>query len=154
LPQVPLEQVASNGEAARRAQSEFGVAAIAGDIAAEMYTLEKREVSIQDYASNTTRFLVLGRDFVPASGQDKTSVIIASRNRPGALLNLLRPFENAGISLTRIDSRPSKTEKWTYVFYIEFEGHLEDQIVDEIMNELEEQSIMLKRLGSYPCAPI
>jgi chorismate mutase/prephenate dehydratase len=67
---------------------------------------------------------------------------------------LLRPFEDAGISLTRIDSRPSKTEKWTYVFYIEFEGHLEDQIVDQIMNELEEQSIMLKRLGSYPCAPI
>jgi len=154
LPQVPLEQVASNGEAARRAQFEEGVAAIAGDIAAEMYTLKKREVSIQDYASNTTRFLVLGRDFVPASGQDKTSVIIASRNRPGALLNLLRPFEDAGISLTRIDSRPSKTEKWTYVFYIEFEGHLEDQIVDQIMNELEEQSIMLKRLGSYPCAPI
>ena len=98
--------------------------------------------------------MVLGRDFVPESGKDKTSVIIASRNRPGALLNLLRPFEDAGISLTRIDSRPSKTEKWTYVFYIEFEGHLEDQIVDQIMNELEEQSIMLKRLGSYPCAPI
>ena len=154
LPQVPLEPVASNGEAARRAQFEMGVAAIAGDIAAEMYTLEKREISIQDYASNTTRFLVLGRDFVPESGKDKTSVIIASRNRPGALLNLLRPFEDAGISLTRIDSRPSKTEKWTYVFYIEFEGHLEDQIVDQIMNELEEQSIMLKRLGSYPCAPI
>lgn len=154
LPQIALEQVASNGEAAQRAQDEVGVAAIAGDIAAETYTLCKRESAIQDYASNTTRFLILGREYVPPSGQDKTSVMIASRNRPGALLNLLRPFEEAGISLTRIDSRPSKTEKWTYVFYIEFEGHLEDEVVGRIMTELEEQSIMLKRLGSYPCAPL
>ncbi len=154
LPHATLEQVASNGEAAQRAQDESGVAAIAGDIAAETYSLLKREASIQDYASNTTRFLILGRDYVPPSGKDKTSVMIASRNRPGALLNLLRPFEEAGISLTRIDSRPSKTEKWTYVFYIEFEGHLEDQAVGRIMTELEEQSIMLKRLGSYPCAPL
>jgi len=154
LPQAALEQVASNGEAARRAQDELGVAAIAGDIAAETYALDKREAAIQDYASNTTRFLILGRDYVPPSGHDKTSVMIASRNRPGALLSLLRPFEEAGISLTRIDSRPSKTEKWTYVFYIEFEGHLEDDTVDRIMTELEEQSIMLKRLGSYPCAPL
>ena len=154
FPGISLEQTASNGEAALRAQQEEGVAAIAGDIAAEIYDLHKRDASIQDYASNTTRFLVLGRDFVPPSGRDKTSVMIASRNRPGALLSLLRPFEEAGISLTRIDSRPSKTEKWTYVFYIEFEGHLDDGPVTSIMSELEEQSIMLKRLGSYPCAPI
>ena len=153
-PGIPLEQTTSNGEAALRAQEEHGVAAIAGDIAAEIYTLHKRDASIQDFASNTTRFLVLGREFVPPSGLDKTSVMIASRNRPGALLSLLRPFEEAGISLTRIDSRPSKTEKWTYVFYIEFEGHLENEAVTRIMAELEEQSIMLKRLGSYPCAPI
>ena len=85
---------------------------------------------------------------------DKTSLLVSSRNRPGALLNLLRPFEESGISLTRIDSRPSKTEKWTYVFYIEFEGHTEESAVAQVMTELEEHSIMLKRLGSYPRAPL
>lgn len=153
-PNVPRESSSSNGEAARRAGQESGVAAIAGDIAAETYHLTRRAEAIQDMASNTTRFLVLGRESVPPSGKDKTSLLVANRNRPGALLSLLRPFEDAGVSLTRIDSRPSKTEKWTYVFYIEFEGHLEDAVIAQIMTELEEQSIMLKRLGSYPCAPI
>ena len=153
-PDVPRETCSSNGEAARRAQDVTGVAAIAGDIANETYRLLRRAESIQDHANNTTRFLVLGRESVPPSGEDKTSILVSSRNRPGALLSLLRPFEELGVSLTRIDSRPSKTEKWTYMFYIEFEGHLEDELVVRIMAELEEHSIMLKRLGSYPCAPI
>lgn len=153
-PLIPRESSSSNGEAARRAHESAGVAAIAGDLAAETYNLVKVAEAIQDLANNTTRFLVLGRDSVPPSGKDKTSILVSSRNRPGALLNLLRPFEEAGVSLTRIDSRPSKTEKWTYVFYIECEGHFEDPVVAEIMAELEEHSIMLKRLGSYPRAPI
>lgn len=154
LPGLPREACASNGEAAKRAQERSGVAAIAGDLAAETYGLAKLAESIQDLVSNTTRFLVLGRDSVPRSGKDKTSILVSARNRPGALLGLLRPFEDAGVSLTRIDSRPSKTEKWTYVFYIECEGHIDDAVVSAIMGELEEHSIMLKRLGSYPRAPI
>ena len=154
FPNVPCENSLSNGEAAQRAQNEVGVAAIAGDIAAEIYTLVYRAQAIQDYASNTTRFLVLGREPVPPSGEDKTSILVASRNRAGALLNLLRPFEEARVSLTRIDSRPSKTEKWTYIFYIEFEGHVEDESIARIKTEIEEHSVMLKCLGSYPCAPI
>ena len=114
----------------------------------------KLNEAIQDIAHNTTRFYVIGRETVPASGADKTSILIASRNRPGALLNLLRPFEERSISLTRIDSRPSKTEKWTYMFFIEFEGHLSDELVKGVMAQLEENSIMLKPLGSYPKAPI
>lgn len=154
LPMIPREAVASNGEAARQAADHAGVVAIAGDLAAETYGLVKIHCSIQDSASNTTRFLVLGREPVPPSGKDKTSILVASRNRPGALLSLLRPFEEQGVSLTRIDSRPSKTEKWTYLFYIEFEGHLQDPLVDSIMSELEEHSILLKRLGAYPRASI
>lgn len=154
LPGIPRDVCRSNGEAAKRAQNEPGVAAIAGDLAVENYQLVKLAEAIQDIAHNTTRFFVIGRETVPSSGADKTSILIASRNRPGALLNLLRPFEERGISLTRIDSRPSKTEKWTYMFFIEFEGHLSDDIVRQVMAALEENSILLKPLGSYPKAPI
>jgi chorismate mutase/prephenate dehydratase len=154
LPGVPRDVCRSNGEAAMRAQAEPGIAAIAGDLAADNYRLTKLSEAIQDIVHNTTRFFVIGRDSVPASGEDKTSILIASRNRPGALLSLLRPFEERGISLTRIDSRPSKTEKWTYMFFIEFEGHLTDPLIREVVAALEENSIMLKPLGSYPKAPI
>jgi len=153
-PEVPRESAASNGEAARLAAGTQGVAAIAGDLAADTYGLEKLAKGIQDIASNTTRFLILGRESVPASGWDKTSILVSNRNRPGALLSLLKPFEDRGVSLTRIDSRPSKTEKWTYVFFVEFEGHLDDAVIENIMTELAEHSIMLKPLGSYPRAPI
>ncbi len=76
--------------------------------------------------------------------------MVSSRNRPGALFSLLDPFRRAGVSLTRIDTRPSRTEKWAYVFFIEFEGHLQDEGIADIIGELEEQSILLKPLGSYP----
>lgn len=151
-PNVEREAVSSNGEAARRAAEDPTVAAVAGDMAAELYGLQTLSSHIEDYADNSTRFLIIGRDEVPHSGADKTSIIVSSRNRPGALFALLEPFHRGGISLTRIDSRPSRTEKWAYVFFIEFEGHCQDDNVRAILAELQEQSIMLKTLGSYPRA--
>ena len=151
-PHVEREAVSSNGEAARLALENPGVAAIAGDIAADLYGLEKLAEHIEDYADNTTRFLIIGREEVPPSGRDKTSIIVSSRNKPGALFTLLDPFRKAGVSLTRIDTRPSRTEKWAYVFFIEFEGHLQDANIAGIVTDLEEQSILLKPLGSYPRA--
>lgn len=151
-PSVERVAVSSNGEAARLAAEEVGTAAIAGDMAADQYGLEKLFEQIEDFAHNTTRFLVIGRDEIPPGGDDKTSIIVSSRNRPGALFDLLEPFRRGGVSLTRIDTRPSRTEKWAYVFFIEFEGHLRDPAVAEIIAELEEQSILLKPLGSYPRA--
>jgi len=151
-PGVELEAVSSNGEAARIAAQTPGVAAVAGEMAAQQYGLKILAKNIEDFAENTTRFLVIGREDVPPSGRDKTSVIVASRNRPGALFDLLEPLRKAGISLTRIDSRPSRTEKWAYVFFIEFEGHLQDENIAAVMPKLEEQSILLKPLGSYPLA--
>lgn len=151
-PTVERQAVSSNGEAARMAAATPGVAAIAGDIAAELYGLHKLGEHIEDHPDNTTRFLVVGREEVPPSGRDKTSLIVASRNKPGALFALLDPFRRAGVNLTRIDTRPSRTEKWAYVFFIEFEGHLQDEKVAGIVRELEEQSILLKPLGSYPRA--
>ncbi|TGD73471.1 prephenate dehydratase [Mangrovimicrobium sediminis] len=151
-PDIERVAVSSNGEAARMAAQTPGVAAIAGETAAELYGLETLAEHIEDYADNTTRFLIIGRDEVPPSGRDKTSIIVSSRNKPGALFLLLDPFRKAGVSLTRIDTRPSRTEKWAYVFFIEFEGHLQDPNIAAIIAELEEQSILLKPLGSYPRA--
>jgi chorismate mutase/prephenate dehydratase len=151
-PQVEKEAVSSNGEAARMARDEPGVAAIAGDMAVDLYDLEKLSEKIEDFSDNTTRFLIIGREEVSASGADKTSIIVSSRNRPGALFDLLEPFRKGGVSLTRIDTRPSRTEKWAYVFFIEFEGHQQDENIAAIIGELEEQSILLKPLGSYPQA--
>jgi chorismate mutase/prephenate dehydratase len=152
FPHIEREAVSSNGEAARMASQSPGVAAVAGDMAAELYHLEKLASHIEDYADNTTRFLIIGREEVLPSGRDKTSIIVSSRNKPGALFTLLEPFRRGNVSLTRIDTRPSRTEKWAYVFFIEFEGHLQDEKIAAIMAELEEQSIMLKPLGSYPQA--
>jgi chorismate mutase/prephenate dehydratase len=151
-PNVERLAVSSNGEAARLAAENADTAAVAGDIAAEVYHLERLAEHIEDAPDNTTRFLVIGREEVPPSGQDKTSIVVSSRNKPGALFTLLDPFRRHGISLTRIDTRPSRTEKWAYVFFIEFEGHVQDPAVLAIMRELEEQSILLKPLGSYPRA--
>jgi chorismate mutase/prephenate dehydratase len=151
-PTVERLAVSSNGEAARIAANTPGCAAVAGYIAAESYDLEPLAEHIEDAADNSTRFIVIGRNEVPPSGQDKTSIVVSSRNKPGALFTLLDPFRRHGISLTRIDTRPSRTEKWAYVFFIEFEGHMQDPAVVEIMRELEEQSILLKPLGSYPRA--
>ncbi len=151
-PDTERVAVSSNGEAARMAAQTPGVAAIAGDMAADLYGLEKLAEHVEDYADNTTRFLIIGREEVPPSGRDKTSIIVSSRNKPGALYALLDPFRRGGVSLTRIDTRPSRTEKWAYVFVIEFEGHLQDDNIAGIINELEEQSILIKPLGSYPRA--
>lgn len=151
-PQVERVAVSSNGEAARMAAEEVGVAAVAGDIAAERYGLLKLASSIEDYADNTTRFLVIGRDEVAPSGSDKTTLVVSAHNKPGALFKLLEPFQREGISLTRIDTRPSRTQTWAYVFFIEFEGHRLDSAIAAILAELEEKSITLKILGSYPKA--
>jgi chorismate mutase / prephenate dehydratase len=151
-----VEQVAtsSNGEAARMAAADPGIAAVAGDLAQESYRLVRLASNIQDYPHNTTRFLVLGRELVRPSGRDKTSVIVSTHNRPGALFRLLEPFQREQLMLTRIDTRPSRSETWTYLFFIEFEGHRDESRVAAVLRELEEQTVMLKVLGSYPQAVV
>jgi len=155
---VEREAVSNNAEAARMAAEQDGVAAIAGEMAAEQYGLSKLAANIQDIASNTTRFLIIGREDVAPSTlagepcRDKTSLIVSTHNKPGALFKLLEPFQREGISLTRIDTRPSRTQNWAYVFFIEFEGHQQDEKVRRVLDDLIEQSLMLKPLGSYPRA--
>ncbi|MBJ6138133.1 prephenate dehydratase [Marinobacter litoralis] len=142
--------VSSNAEAARRASEEPGSAAIAGDMAAELYGLEVLASSIEDRPDNTTRFLIIGREEVEASGQDKSSILVSMRNKPGALYQLLEPFHREGISLTRIETRPSPSGTWAYVFYIDFEGHMDDGLARKVLAEIDEEAVELKRLGSYP----
>lgn len=151
-PGIERVAVSSNAEAARMAKDDPSIAAVAGDIAAEKYGLMKLAESIEDLANNTTRFLIIGTEEIPPSGTDKTSLVISAHNKPGALLHLLSPFEQAGISLTRIDTRPSRTQNWAYLFFVEFEGHLEQSNVKAVLADLTEQTMMMKVLGSYPSA--
>ena len=152
LPEVPRQPVSSNAEAARLAAKEPGAAAIAGEVAAELYGLEILERNIENDPDNTTRFLVIGRYAVPPSGDDKTSIVISTGNYPGALYHALAPFAESGISMTKIESRPSRRGVWDYVFFIDFEGHREDPKVAEALELLKERVQLFKWLGSYPKA--
>lgn len=149
-PDAELIECASNAEAARRAVKEKGVAAIAGALAADLYQLETLHNTIQDQDHNSTRFLVLGNKSVKPTGNDKTSVIVYTANKPGALFRVLEPFENLQVSLTKIDSRPSKKAAWEYVFFIDFEGHREDGVIEELFVRLKDRTESVKLLGSYP----
>lgn len=150
LPKVPRETVASNGEAARRAASEPGTAAIAGESAAAQHGLRVLAADIEDEPGNRTRFVIIGRQSVGASGDDKTSVVFSTRHRPGALYELLESFKKRGINMTRIESRPSRQGNWSYVFYVDLEGHASDPSMTAALAELEELAPFYKFLGSYP----
>ncbi len=153
-PNVERLSVNSNGEAARRAAELAGYAAVSSELAAELYGLKTLASNIEDRSDNTTRFLVIGQDRIAPSGHDKTSIIVSVRNQPGALFKLLEPFYRAEVMLTRIDTRPSQTENWAYVFFIEFIGHQGTPEIAELLKELEGQTVLLKRLGSYPQAAL
>ncbi|HID49460.1 MAG TPA: ACT domain-containing protein, partial [Chromatiales bacterium] len=152
MPDVALLDVSSNAEAARRAAAEPDAAAIAGEAAAEIYGLNILARNIEDDPDNTTRFLVIGRRETPASGNDKTSLLIYTDNRPGALYAILEPLARNGIPMSRIESRPSRLGMWNYVFFIDIEGHVTDAAVITALQELEQSASSVKVLGSYPCA--
>lgn len=152
LPGVARVPVSSNAEAARLAAAEPNAAAIAGEMAAEIYGLVVLERNIEDDPNNTTRFLVLGSHDAAPSGQDKTSLVMSAPNRPGAMYELLGPFARHGVSMTKLESRPSGTTLWDYVFYVDVEGHREDEAVARSLAELKNLASLLKVLGSYPVA--
>ncbi len=149
---VERVSVSSNAEAARRAKEEEGVAAIAGEIAAEIYGLNVLDKNIEDNPDNTTRFLIIGRQVTPPSGDDKTSLLVSTPNKPGALYQLLESFAHNDISMSRIESRPSRLANWEYVFFIDINGHCHNKKIASCLDALQSQSAMLKVLGSYPRA--
>ncbi len=152
LPDVPRISVGSNAQAAQKAAEEEGAAAIAGEAAATRYALPKLAENIEDEPNNTTRFLVLGRHDAGPSGRDKTSLVMSAPNRTGALHILLEPFASAGVSMTRLESRPARNALWEYVFYVDVEGHRDDAAVKTTLGELAKRAAYLKVLGSYPTA--
>jgi chorismate mutase / prephenate dehydratase len=154
LPGVERVPVSSNAEGARRARDEKGTAAIAGAVAAEIYSLEILAQGIEDQSDNTTRFLVLGRKTLRPSGVDKTTILISASETTGsgALFRLLEPLAKNNVNLTRIESRPSRKKKWDYVFFIDLDGHAEDEHVAKALAQLKQRASLFRVLGSYPRA--
>jgi chorismate mutase/prephenate dehydratase len=153
LPHIPnsaLINTASNADAARQAASDKQAAAIASKRAAELFQLSICAKNIEDDPRNTTRFLVIGNQTVNASGKDKTSLIMSTNNRSGAIYQLLEPLAQHNVSMSRLESRPSRTGLWHYVFFVDIEGHQDDGNVAAALAELREKATFLKILGSYP----
>jgi chorismate mutase/prephenate dehydratase len=144
--------VASNAEAAKMAQEDAASAAIAGRSAAEHYRLPTLASSIEDEPNNTTRFVVISRQDAPRSGSDKTSLVMSTRNIPGAIHELLTPLAKNGVSMTRLESRPSRTGLWEYVFFLDMEGHQSEDNVARALEDMRKLAAFLKILGSYPVA--
>lgn len=153
MPGVERLAVSSNAEAARLAAMQIGVGAIAGRTAADLYGLAVLAESIEDSADNTTRFLLLACPVTTRpSGHDKTSLIIHAHNEPGTLFRALEPFHRFGINLTKLESRPSRETAWSYAFYVDFEGHADDEKVLSALQALRQNALDVKMLGSYPAA--
>lgn len=152
LPRAEKIPVASNAEAARRVRYAPDAAAIAGEAAASVYDLKILHANIEDRADNTTRFFVVGRQLLPPSGHDKSSLLLSSTDQPGLLYHLLEPLAQGGVDMTRIESRPSKQGKWDYVFFIDVEGHADEEPLAGVLRELKRVASLCKVLGSYPVA--
>ena len=152
FPNVARVVVSSNAEAAKLCLSEPNAGAIASEVAASIYGLMIRARKIEDLSDNTTRFLIVGRESVGPSGNDKTSIIVSTHNHSGALFKVLEPFHRHGISLTAIETRPSKHGMWSYVFFIDFDGHGSDSNIETVLSEIDQDVLEVKILGSYPRA--
>ncbi len=155
LPHVELIGMSSNAAGARRARDEDGTAAIGPEVAGDVYELELMVNNIEDRPDNATRFLVVGRNLLAASGEDKTTILVSTSDTAGGagvLHGLLQPLAEQGVNMTRIESRPSRRKKWDYVFFIDIEGHAEESPVSEALANLEKNSSLFRVLGAYPKA--
>jgi chorismate mutase/prephenate dehydratase len=151
-PGVPRTAVASNAEAAKQAAADPSLLAVAGEMAADRYDLRVLATRIEDNPHNKTRFLVLGRQYVGPSGHDKTSILVSVKNEPGALLRVLSPFQANQIGLTRIETRPARSGDWSYVFFIDFDGHESQAEADAALKDVKDIALEVRVLGSYPKA--
>ncbi len=152
LPQVEIFPVNSTAHAAQLALKNNKAAAISSEIAAKLYNLNILAKSIEDSKDNWTRFFVLGNNSSAKTGKDKTSIIFTIKDKVSALYNILAEFSKRNINLTKIESRPTKKEVWQYVFFIDFQGHINDKKIFNTLENIKKHCIFLKILGSYPKA--
>ncbi|MCS7252838.1 MAG: prephenate dehydratase [Armatimonadota bacterium] len=150
LPSAKLCPVSSTAEGAMRAASEPNAAAIGHILAAEHYGLKVLASNIEDMPGNKTRFLVIGKDSQPPTGQDKTSILFSVAHRPGTLYRALGALQRFNINMTMIASRPARHTPWEYLFFVDFQGHVEDEPVKAALEEMRKECLFLKVLGSYP----
>lgn len=152
LPDVPLVDVGSTALAAQMALEDETFAAIAGEMAATLYGLQVVKERIEDNANNFTRFLVIGTNTPERSGRDKTSLMFNIKDQPGILYRMLEPFSKREVNLSKIESRPMKKKAWEYIFFLDIEGHIDDEPITAAVTELKDYCQELKVLGSYPRA--
>lgn len=152
LPDIPTLPVFSTGAAAQMAANNPNIGAIASSLAIKTYDLQVVVKGIEDYQGNTTRFLVIGRKSPNRSGNDKTSLLLGLVDRPGALNEVLTILSSKNINLAKIESRPVKGKQWTYLFFLDMIGHIEDPVIEEAANILRRTCAYLEWLGSYPKA--
>jgi chorismate mutase/prephenate dehydratase len=152
LPTAECIAVSSNAEAARRVRHSPDAAAISSRSAANIYGVPILFARIEDQPDNATRFLVIGRQLLAPSGDDKTSLLLAGDEGPGALHSLLSPLARYSLNMSRIESRPASTASWSYVFFIDVEGHAETEPLKSALAEMQSTSGLTRVLGSYPKA--
>jgi chorismate mutase / prephenate dehydratase len=150
LPRVPAMEVASTARAAELCIDEPSSAAIASELAGQLYGLKVIKPRIEDNLNNVTRFLVLSQKPSERTGKDKTSLMLSIKDKVGALYDLLRPFASHGISMTKIESRPSQRKAWEYIFFVDVEGHITEERVSRAVEEVKGRCLFMKILGSYP----
>jgi chorismate mutase / prephenate dehydratase len=154
MPGVDLVSVSSTARAAEMASKEKDSGALASDLAAELYGLTVLNRDIQDLGGNTTRFLVVGKSYGEATGNDKTSLYFGVPHKAGALCSALDVLRSHGLNMTKIESRPSKSRQWEYLFFVDVEGHASDEKVRAALDALKEHCSVLTILGAYPKAAV
>ncbi|HTZ18010.1 MAG TPA: prephenate dehydratase [Dissulfurispiraceae bacterium] len=150
MPGVPVLAAVSTAKAAEMVSKEADAAAIASELAAKLYDLKFIRRHIEDKKNNFTRFLVISKESPAMTGSDKTSIMFSLKNRPGALYDVLYPFKETRINLTKIESRPSKRRAWEYIFFVDMDGHIEEEKVRSAIEKVKEHCLYLTHLGSYP----
>lgn len=154
VPSAKLMPMSSTAEAARyvasHTQFKNEIACVASGLAAKAYNLQTLANSIEDSANNTTRFIIISKNDCGATGKDRTSLVFSVKDRVGALHDILLPFQQAKINLTKIESRPSKKKAWNYFFFVDFEGHQSEARIDKALKTLQTHTTFFKILGSYP----
>lgn len=150
LPKVMIQESASTSDAAVQATLDPTSAAISSLLAGQIYHLKTVALDIEDSPDNSTRFLVVGREETQKTGKDKTSIMFSVKDKVGALYQMLEPFREAKLNLTKIESRPTKKKRWEYIFFVDFIGHHSDPVVQVALRKLQDQCTNMKILGSYP----